>query len=450
MSNPLLSMGSRSKPPVLMADEYQQWKKRMIQFLNLKNRAYMESIINCPVNPIVRVQGQVETDTSLEIPDRYVRKPYQYFSEKERDQYKIDEEALIYLTMAIPNDIYNGVDSRNSTKEVWDELSRQFEVSEASIQAKQNLCINAYEGFHAKEGETLLETYNRYNIILNDLRRNNISKSASEINYKFIKNLNPEWKNFAINLQLSKNMAQENVTDIFSTLSQNEDEVRTINLESNKLKDSVALIADNAPVSSARSKRKMSKALVTEVTDSDSVSSDEELEIDSDPDIQKFSEDLALITRRFKKTFGKKKFYSKPKYEGHKKEKAELRYKPRHLLPREERREDRKEDRREDKREKRKKTELMNQEDATTVENLGISQKTADSRRSRIQTIMRESHLLPRKLKKERCSWLKKKNGCSKVLMTTSRHTSPKFPTWQSWTVTMKILKRILKTQTLR
>ncbi|KAI3718242.1 hypothetical protein L6452_19104 [Arctium lappa] len=117
MSNQLLSMGSQSKPPVLMAGEYQQWKKRM--------------------------------------------------------------------------DIYNRVDSRNSAKEIWDELSRQFEGSEASIQAKQNLCINTYEGFHAKEGETLLETYNRYNIILNDLQRNNISKPASEINYKFIKNLNP-------------------------------------------------------------------------------------------------------------------------------------------------------------------------------------------------------------------------------------------------------------------
>ncbi|KAI3770503.1 hypothetical protein L6452_01638 [Arctium lappa] len=149
----------------------------------------------------------------------FVPKPYQYFTEKQKEHYKTDEEALIYLTMAIPNDIYNRVDSRNSAKEVWDELSRQFEGSEVSIQAKQNLCINAYEGFHAKEGETLLETYNKYNIILNDLRRNNISKSASEINYKFNKNLNPEWKNFAINLQMSKNMAQENVTDIFSTLS---------------------------------------------------------------------------------------------------------------------------------------------------------------------------------------------------------------------------------------
>ncbi|KAI3758230.1 hypothetical protein L6452_05783 [Arctium lappa] len=57
--------------------------------------------------------------------------------------------------------------------------------------------------------------------------------------------------------------------------------------------------------------------------------------------------------RRFKKSFGKKKFYSKPKYDGYKKEKSEMRYKPRHGR-REEGREDRKEDRREGKREEKR------------------------------------------------------------------------------------------------
>ncbi|KAI3685664.1 hypothetical protein L6452_34919 [Arctium lappa] len=315
MSNQLLSMGSQAKPPVLMANEYQQWNTRMIQFLNHKNRDFMKAIINGPDIPMITVKGQPATDSSPEILGREVPKPYEFFNEKQKEQYKIEEETLIYLTMAIPNDIYNRVDSQSTAKAIWDELAKEFEGSEAPIQAKQNLCINACEGFHAKEGELLLDTYSRYNIILNDLRRNNIAKSASVINYKFIKNLNPEWKNFAINLQMSKNIAQENVTNIFCTLTRHGNEVRSINNDSNNLKDSVALIAGKGYVSSARSKQKVSKALVTEVTDSNSASSEEELEIDSDPDIQKFSEDLALITCRFKKSFGKKRFYSKPKKE---------------------------------------------------------------------------------------------------------------------------------------
>ncbi|KAI3758231.1 hypothetical protein L6452_05784 [Arctium lappa] len=255
-------MGSQVKPPVLMANEYQQWKTRMIQFLNHKNREFMKAIIDGPQTPMITVKGQAATETSLEIPDREVPKPYQFFTKKQKEQYKIEEEALIYLTMAIPNDIYNRVDSQSTAKAIWDKLARQFEGSEASIQAKAESIHKCLQGISCK-------------------RR----RATTRYLQQFIKNLNPEWKNFAINLQMSKNMAQENVTDIFSTLAQHEDEVRSINNESTNLKDSVALIAGKGYVSSARSKKKVSKALLTEVTDSDSASSDEELEIDSDPDI---------------------------------------------------------------------------------------------------------------------------------------------------------------------
>ncbi|KAI3745751.1 hypothetical protein L6452_08158 [Arctium lappa] len=140
-------MGSQIKPPILVANEYQQWKTRMIQFLNHKNREFMTIIIEGPKTPMITVKGQPATDSSPEIPDRDIPKPVQFYTEKQKDQLKLEEEALIYLTMAIPNDIYNCVDSQSTAKGIWDELARQFEGSEASIQAKQNLCINAYEGF---------------------------------------------------------------------------------------------------------------------------------------------------------------------------------------------------------------------------------------------------------------------------------------------------------------
>ncbi|KAI3758544.1 hypothetical protein L6452_06111 [Arctium lappa] len=122
----LLSMGSQSKPPVPSIVEYSQWKRKMIQFLNHKNKDYMKSIIDGPFQPVVAVPGQAATKTSPEIPVRYVPRPYQYYSEREKELHKIDEEAVIYLTMAIPNDIYNRVDSRESAKAMWDELERQF------------------------------------------------------------------------------------------------------------------------------------------------------------------------------------------------------------------------------------------------------------------------------------------------------------------------------------
>ncbi|KAI3735489.1 hypothetical protein L6452_14988 [Arctium lappa] len=297
MSKELLSMGFQSKPPVLCVGEYAQWKRRMVQ---------------------------------------HVPKPYQYFNEREKALHKIDEEALIYLTMAIPNDIYNRVDSRETAKVMWDELERQFQGTERSIQAKLNQSINAYEGFHAKEVEALVDTYNRFNVILNDLRRNGMNKSVSEINYKFIKNLNPEWKSYAINIQMTKNMAQED--DYLSLLSK-------------RKKGS-----SSKSVSSSKYKSKKSRAFLTELSQSSSEASSNETEMHSDDDIQWFVENLALITKQFQKSFGKKRF-SKSKYEGYRKDRSE-KYKPRFgkkegkkKEKRDEKREEKRDEKKEEKRE---------------------------------------------------------------------------------------------------
>ncbi|KAI3715256.1 hypothetical protein L6452_22229 [Arctium lappa] len=91
------------------------------------------------------------------------------------------------------NDIFNRVDSRESGKDIWEELEKQFQGSAKSIKTKRNQSINTYEGFKAKEWKSLREAYDRYNIILNDLRRNGVQKFESEINIKLINNLQPEW-----------------------------------------------------------------------------------------------------------------------------------------------------------------------------------------------------------------------------------------------------------------
>ncbi|KAI3729878.1 hypothetical protein L6452_18550 [Arctium lappa] len=68
---------------------------------------------------------------------------------------------------------------------------------------------------------------------------------------------------------MSKNMAQEDVNDIFATLSQHEDEVNLLREEKKMVKDSLALLADkkkgssSSSVSGSKSKLKKSKAYLT-------------------------------------------------------------------------------------------------------------------------------------------------------------------------------------------
>ncbi|KAJ9547777.1 hypothetical protein OSB04_020320 [Centaurea solstitialis] len=334
MSRDLLSMGSKSKPPVLQIGEYPQWRVRMIQFLNNIDKTLMVSIQEGPIKPYIDIPGTPETATTPAIEPRRVFKLFRHYNELEKIRAELDDKALTLLTMAIPNDLFNRVDSRNTAKELWDELEKQFQGTERSIQAKLNQAIGAYEGFKALEGETLADSYSRFNIILNDLRRNGMHKSTSEINFKFLKNLNPEWDHYSVNLQMNKNLAEEDLHDLYSILSQHEVKVKDIVMKQKSISDSLALLTEKSKsvLSSGSKKKSHSKALVTELSDSDSETVEDDSS-ESDVDLKRVADKLALLSSSIHKRYGKKKFYSKPKFENYKRDK----YKPKEYEKRPER-----------------------------------------------------------------------------------------------------------------
>ncbi|KAJ9553183.1 hypothetical protein OSB04_017228 [Centaurea solstitialis] len=219
--------------------------------------------------------------------------------------------------MAIPIDLFNRVDSRNTAKELLDELEKQFQGTERSIQAKLNQAIGAYEGFKALEGETLADSYSRFNIILNDLRRNGMNKSTSEINF----NGNLQSSSAVVTLQCQQ--------------CQHEVKVKDIVTKQKSITDSLALLTEKTKsvLSSASSKKKShSKALVTELSDSDSETVEDDSS-ESDFDLKRVADKLALLSSFIHKRYGKKKFYSKPKFESYKRDK----YKPKEYEKRPER-----------------------------------------------------------------------------------------------------------------
>ncbi|KAI3771062.1 hypothetical protein L6452_02215 [Arctium lappa] len=335
MSRDLLSMGSRSKPPVLQADEYPQWRIRMINFFNNQDKKLMDLILNGPHFPHVTVARIPATDTNPEIPERIVRRnPIQY-SDTDRELVERD---------------------------IWDELEKQFMGSVKSVKTKRNQSINAYEGFKAKEGESLREAYDRYNIILNDLRRNGVQKSESEINFKFIKNLQPEWDVYTIQMQINKDIDEEKLNDLFCALNQHEDKIKeqaSVNKEllqlkekQKKVEDSLALIAQDkgktVKSSSGLGKSLKKKALITSMVNSSDSSENDVLD-DSDDELNEFAEKLALLTSSFQKRFGRKKFYNKPKFDSYKYSKHKDRFE-------EKKEKEKKEERKEEKKEEKEKS----------------------------------------------------------------------------------------------
>ncbi|KAJ9547513.1 hypothetical protein OSB04_020056 [Centaurea solstitialis] len=94
---------------------------------------------------------------------------------------------------------------------------------DTALESQKENALNTYEGFRAKENESLTESYQRLISFVNDLRRRGVEKSRYEVNVKFLKNLTHEWQNMAINIQLSRNLGTLGLHDLYSMMVQHEE-----------------------------------------------------------------------------------------------------------------------------------------------------------------------------------------------------------------------------------
>ncbi|KAJ9561267.1 hypothetical protein OSB04_006427 [Centaurea solstitialis] len=223
MSKEIISIGSETRPPVLVVGEYQQWKRQMINFLDLLDDKLMVSITEGPIRPTVTVAEVARTDVTPYLPAYEVEKPYDMFSHEQRARAAIDKRALTLLTMALPNDMFARVDSYKDARAMWLGIEQQMQGGDKALEGQKENAMNAYESFCAREGETLTETYNRLNICVNDLRRLGLEKNKYEVNVKFLKRLNKLWQSVTIRIQVSQNLGQLGLHDLYSMMLPHEE-----------------------------------------------------------------------------------------------------------------------------------------------------------------------------------------------------------------------------------
>nr|GEZ80261.1 hypothetical protein [Tanacetum cinerariifolium] len=143
------------------------------------------------------------------------------------------------------------------------------------------------------DGEAMINSIKK---VINDLKKCGYSKDNCELNFKFLNNLQPEWKQYATMMKQNKNLLDINIDALYNILKQNQGDVndamglkkKTIVITS----DPLAFIAEKTKV--RKSKEKVVVSLDSEGSDADD-----------------FSE-LKKITALLAKAFNRKKFYSKP------------------------------------------------------------------------------------------------------------------------------------------
>nr|GEY10302.1 hypothetical protein [Tanacetum cinerariifolium] len=133
--------------------------------------------------------------------------------------------------------------------------------SEYGEQDRKAAILYEYETFKATEGEHLHDTYLRYLQVINDLNKCGYKKDNCELNYKFLNNLQPEWKPYGTLMRQTKNLMDINVNALYNILKQNQGDVNDALGYKKKAfvvtSDPLALVAEKTKVSKRKEKVKV-------------------------------------------------------------------------------------------------------------------------------------------------------------------------------------------------
>ncbi|GJZ11403.1 hypothetical protein Tco_0546162, partial [Tanacetum coccineum] len=184
----------------------------------------------------------------------------------------------------------------DSAKELWDSLKSHMCGHVYGEQDKKVAVLYEYETFKATEGELLLDTYIQYLQVINDLKKCGYKKDNYELNFKFLNNLQLEWKQYDTLMRQTKNLMDINIDALYNILKQNQGDVN----EAIGYKKKVVVVTSD-PLALIDEKTKVTKVREKVVVQLDSEGSDDE-------DIS----DLKKITALLAKAFNQKKYYVKP------------------------------------------------------------------------------------------------------------------------------------------
>ncbi|KAJ9540979.1 hypothetical protein OSB04_027485 [Centaurea solstitialis] len=303
-----LAIGSDTKPPVLFRGDYNMWRDRFLDFIDRQDLGeYIR--LSLKEGPKVFTEEKPEQpDSDPPVAAHTVIKKFEDMTVEEKNRHKADKLAKSFMLLGLPNYIYFTIDSHNSTgKEMWDQIEKQMLGTSVGTQMKVTNIIKRYEQFKAREDEKLDDTYERFCNLLNELRKNGITKTKIENNVKFLTNLQPVWKLYSNSVFQNKSLADIDIHVVYEILKQSQDDVQDAldaKMKSEKEKvDTLALMADNRGKQVVHRSRARSDS-----SDTPEVSSD------SDVDVVEFKQAMAMMTKAFQRRFYKQPSSNKQRY----------------------------------------------------------------------------------------------------------------------------------------
>ncbi|GKC43443.1 hypothetical protein Tco_1061165 [Tanacetum coccineum] len=180
MDQDLVHMVVASKVPMLKPGEYELWRMRMEQYIQMIDYSLWEVIENGNAPPITKLVEGVETIIAPS-------------TAEEKAQRRLELKARSTLLMGISNEHQLKFDSIKDAKSLLQAIEKRFGGNAATKKTQRNLLKQQYENFTASSSKVLDHTFDRLQKLISQLEIHGESISQEDVNQKFLRSLSPEW-----------------------------------------------------------------------------------------------------------------------------------------------------------------------------------------------------------------------------------------------------------------
>ncbi|GJX07105.1 ribonuclease H-like domain-containing protein [Tanacetum coccineum] len=206
-------MVAASKVPMLKPGEYELWRMRMEQYIQMIDYSLWEVIENGNAPPITKVVEGVETTIAPT-------------TAEEKAQRRLELKARSTLLMGIPNEHQLKFNSIKDAKSLLQAVKKRFGGNAATKKTQRNLLKQLYENFTASSSEVLDQTFDRLQKLISQLEIHGESMSQEDVNQKFLRSLSPEWNTHTIVWRNKPEIDTLSLDDLYNNLKIYEPEVK--------------------------------------------------------------------------------------------------------------------------------------------------------------------------------------------------------------------------------
>ncbi|GJR19614.1 hypothetical protein Tco_0968141 [Tanacetum coccineum] len=206
-------MVAASEVPMLKPGEFELWRIRIEQHIQMINYALWEVIENgntAPKTIVVKGVEKVIPPTTAE----------------EKAQKRLEVKARSTLMIGIPNEHQLKFNSIKDAKLLLEAMEKRFGGNAATKKTQRNLLEQQYEHFTAHSSETLDQTFDRLQKLVSQLEILGKALSQEDVNQKLLRSLSPEWNTHVVVWRNKPELETISMDDLYNNIKVYEPEVK--------------------------------------------------------------------------------------------------------------------------------------------------------------------------------------------------------------------------------